>query len=118
MKVLNDNLLDDLDKINDGRISKPIAALIKFGRKKTYVTIDDILTFFPEAERDVSQLEDAFSALLRAGISYVEDDTSIEPADDEVKALAEKEKEEEEKEDNATKLDENYLANIDRKSVV
>ncbi len=42
----------------------PIARLIELGRQKTYVTIDDILHFFPEAEQDVEQLEEAFAALL------------------------------------------------------
>ncbi len=28
-----------------------IARLVEFGRQKTYVTIDDILIFFPEAGR-------------------------------------------------------------------
>ena len=31
-----------------------IARLIELGRQKTYVTIDDILHFFPEAEQDVN----------------------------------------------------------------
>ena len=30
-----------------------IARLIELGRQKSYVTIDDILHFFPEAEQDV-----------------------------------------------------------------
>ena len=29
----------------------PISRLIELGRQKTYVTIDDILHFFPEAEQ-------------------------------------------------------------------
>ena len=49
---------------------KAITKLIELGRKKTYVTIDDILHFFPEAEQDVNQLEDAFAALIATGISY------------------------------------------------
>ena len=49
---------------------KAISKLIELGRRKTYVTIDDILHFFPEAEQDVNQLEDAFAALLATGISY------------------------------------------------
>ena len=34
-----------------------IARLIELGRQKSYVTLDDILHFFPEAEQDVEQLE-------------------------------------------------------------
>ena len=31
-----------------------IARLIELGRQKSYVTLDDILHFFPEAEQDVT----------------------------------------------------------------
>ena len=49
------------------------------------MTIDDILHFFPEAEQDVEQLEEAFAALLSAGIPYIEDLSSIEgPSEDEL----------------------------------
>ncbi len=62
-----------------------IARLIELGRQKSYVTIDDILHFFPEAEQDVEQLEEAFAALLSAGIPYIEDLSSIEgPSEDEL----------------------------------
>jgi len=60
-----------------------IARLIELGRQKTYVTIDDILHFFPEAEQDVEQLEEAFAALLSAGIPYLEDATTLEEPSDE-----------------------------------
>ena len=80
-KVINDKLLDKMEKMGDQNFS-PVARLIELGNKKTYVTIDDILNFFPEAERDVDQLEEAFAALLSAGIPYVDDDTSIEPTDE------------------------------------
>ena len=59
-----------------------IAQLIEFGRQKSIVTIDDILKFFPDAEQDVDQLEEAFAALLNAGIQYSEE-SSPEDADDE-----------------------------------
>lgn len=50
-----------------------IAQLVEYGRQKSIVTIDDILRFFPEAEQDVDQLEEAFSALQSAGIQYSEE---------------------------------------------
>jgi len=62
----------------------PIARLIELGRQKTYVTLDDILHFFPEAEQDAEQLEEAFAALLSAGIPFVEDATTTEPSEDEL----------------------------------
>ncbi len=86
-----------------------IARLIELGRQKTYVTLDDILHFFPEAEQDVQQLEEAFSALLSAGIPFVEDAIATEPSEDE---LAAEEAESETEEDEELAL-EDYLANID-----
>jgi RNA polymerase primary sigma factor len=81
-----------------------IAQLIVLGRQKTYVTIDDILHFFPEAEQDVVQLEEAFAALLSAGVPFVEDTPTGEPPEDELVAVKESEPE--------LSLDD-YLANID-----
>jgi len=83
-----------------------IARLIELGRQKSYVTLDDILHFFPEAEQDVEQLEEAFSALLSAGIPFVEDTTPGEPTEDELAAVEETEPEVD------ASLDD-YLANID-----
>ena len=82
MNVINEKLLSEMEK--EGEDYSPVARLIELGRKKSYVTIDDILNFFPEAERDVDQLEEAFAALLSAGIPYVDDDTMIEPSETEV----------------------------------
>jgi len=83
-----------------------IARLIELGRQKSYVTLDDILHFFPEAEQDVEQLEEAFSALLSAGIPFVEDTPPGEPTEDELAAVEEAEPEPD------LALDD-YLANID-----
>src|SRR5512135_1609770 len=65
----------------------PIARLIELGQQKKFVTIDDILHFFPEAEKDVEQLEEAFSALLSAGIAFVEDAPAGEPTENELAAV-------------------------------
>jgi RNA polymerase primary sigma factor len=70
------------------------ARLIEMGRLKSYVTIDDILHFFPEAEQDVEQLEEAFAALMSAGITYIEDSVTEEPSDDEIEDEPEEEPEE------------------------
>ncbi len=86
-----------------------ISRLIELGRQKSYVTIDDILHFFPEAEQDVEQLEEAFAALLSAGIPYVEDTALLEePAEDDLNA---DDGNEEEETVHAAFLDD--LANID-----
>ena len=92
-----------------------IARLVEFGRRKSYVTIDDILTFFPDAERDVDQLEEAFAALLSAGIPYVDDEAIPEPSEEDLTT------EEEESTDGhrrPTQLDDNYLANIDTDDMI
>ena len=70
-----------------------LARLIELGRKKTYVSIDDILLFFPNAEQDVSQLEEAFAALMSAGIPYVEDIPKEDPTDEELETTEEEEEE-------------------------
>ncbi len=86
----------------------PIARLIELGRQKKYVTIDDILHVFPEAEKDIEQLEEAFSALLSAGVAYTEDTPAGESPENELGADQE----------TGTGLEpelapDDYLANID-----
>jgi len=68
--------------------------LLEFGRKKTYVTYDDILQFFPDAEQDLDQLEEAYTALLGAGINYTEEvNTGEEPSEEELsEGIGEEEK--------------------------
>lgn len=57
-----------------------IQQLIELGKNKGFVTYDDILKFFPEAERDIDQLEEAYSQLMGAGIE-VNDTVDGEEAD-------------------------------------
>lgn len=45
--------------------------LINLGREKGYVTYEDILGLFPDAEKNMDQLEDLFAALSDAGITVV-----------------------------------------------
>jgi RNA polymerase primary sigma factor len=81
MKRKKINMIDEDENIQLSSISK----LIELGQQKAYITIDDILHFFPEAEQDVSQLEEAFAALMAAGIPYLEDDDlSSEPTEDDL----------------------------------
>ncbi len=62
-----------------------LARLVQLGHQKTFITIDDILHFFPDAEQDVSQLEEAFAALMSAGIPFVEEDETLpEPTDEDL----------------------------------
>ncbi len=88
-----------------------LARLIELGRQKTYVTIDDILSFFPEAESDVDQLEEAFAALISAGVAYVDEPVGVSPSEEDLAAVEDDDVEEDLRK--STALDDNYLANID-----
>ena len=62
-----------------------IKHLIRLGRKKGHVTMDDIIKFFPNAENDVEKLEETFAALAAAGITYLENTSDgDEPTNDEL----------------------------------
>ncbi|MEX2161904.1 MAG: sigma-70 family RNA polymerase sigma factor [Anaerolineales bacterium] len=121
--MLNEKLLDDIvgRDADPGRESEQdhpaIARLIELGRKQGYVTIDDILNFFPEAERDVDKLEEAFAALLSAGIAYVDDPELIEPVETELNLDEEVEDDEKELK-RLQEADDNYLANIDTDDMI
>ncbi len=107
-------MIDDelIRSIGDHEDENPaVARLIEMGRQKSYVTIDDILSFFPEAETDVDQLEETFAALLSAGIPYVDESTVGAPTEEEL--ITAEEEEPEEVLQRATGIDDNYLANID-----
>ncbi|MEK6588309.1 MAG: sigma-70 family RNA polymerase sigma factor [Chloroflexota bacterium] len=56
--------------------------LLEIGRERGFVTIDDILGVFPEAERDLDQLEEVYSSLLAAGITYLDEVAEGEDAAD------------------------------------
>jgi len=86
---------DENKVLDEERDSSALDRLLEFGRKKRYVTYDDILHFFPEAEQDLDQLEEAYTALLGAGINYTEEDSmSEEPSDSELSEELEEEEEE------------------------
>jgi RNA polymerase primary sigma factor len=102
--MIDEELLRDMDE----QEHPAIARLIDLGRQKNYVTIDDILSFFPEAEQDVDQLEEAFAALISAGIPFLDEPIPGGPTDED---LTEEEPEEEAQPELA--VDDNYLANID-----
>lgn len=99
-----------LNAIEDQEDEHPaVARMIELGRKKGFVTIDDILHFFPEAESDVDQLEEAFAALISAGVPYVDEPGGTGPSDEDLA-------EEEDAGEDGRRLastDDNYLANID-----
>lgn len=76
-RLIKNNPLDEKSQ------SPNITRLLEFGKKKGYVTYDDILRFFPEAEHDMDQLEEAYNALLHAGITYTDEQTVPEDPDEE-----------------------------------
>jgi RNA polymerase primary sigma factor len=105
-----DNVL--INVVDEDEEYPAIARLIELGRQKSYVTIDDILHFFPDAEQDVEQLEEAFAALISAGIPYVED-ASVMGAPTEDELILGEEEEEEESEGSGPGISLDDLANID-----
>ncbi len=105
--MIDEELLHGMEETEDEHPA--IARLIELGRQKSYVTIDDILTLFPDAEQDVDQLEEAFAALLSAGIPYLDEATDTGPSEED---LTEEEDAGEETRP-AIVVDDNYLANID-----
>ena len=69
--------------------SPRIQKLLDIGRQKGCVDVDDILTVFPDAEQDISQLDDAHAALMAAGIEVVEKSNGLPQTEDEEELLEE-----------------------------
>ncbi|MBX3046571.1 MAG: sigma-70 family RNA polymerase sigma factor [Anaerolineales bacterium] len=113
--MLSDIVENDHDQDRD---HPAVVRLIELGRKQGYVTIDDILNFFPEAERDVDKLEEAFAALLGAGVAYVDDPEGLEQAADADLSGDEDLEEEESESRRQREADDNYLANIDTDDMI
>ncbi len=105
-------MMDDalINVVDEDEEYPAIARLIELGRQKSYVTIDDILHFFPEAEQDVEQLEEAFAALMSAGIPYVEDSSIEEPSEEDL-SLGNDDDEDADERNQGISIDD--LANID-----
>jgi hypothetical protein len=51
--MIDEELLTSLEEQEDRH--NAVARLIELGRQQSFVTYDDILKFFPEAEQDVDQ---------------------------------------------------------------
>jgi RNA polymerase primary sigma factor len=110
--MIDEELLNEIE----GQDEHPaIARLIELGRQKSFVTIDDILSLFPEAEQDVDQLEEAFAALLSAGIPYI-DESTIGPGPSDEDLSEEDDADEEGGQE--LSVEENYLANIDTNDTI
>jgi len=103
-------------KSDGGSSISPIARLIQIGRKKSFVTINDILQYFPKAEEDVHELEKVFASLVSAGIKYIEDAELLpDPSDDDLKQEVKKRHEEKKEENRVTEDD---LAGIETSDTI
>lgn len=109
--------LEDAEDHHDDPTSdeSAITRLVDLGRTKNFVTIEDILSFFPDAERDVDQLEEAFVSLISAGIPYYDD-----PQVGELPEVEDLIGEGEDKDDESILMlpPENLLANIDTQDTI
>jgi RNA polymerase primary sigma factor len=114
--MIDESLLNAIEKMEEEPLEdsheevSANAKLLELGRKKGFVTIDDILSFFPDAEQDVDQLEEAFAALISAGVPYLDDVSIGDPIDSE---LSTDESDVDDDEQIDPSRSENYLANID-----
>lgn len=100
--------IDEYESLSEGQEElAPVARLLALGHEQGYVTVDDIMGVFPDADQDVSQLEEAFAALLSAGIPYLDDDFNGEPSEE---AL---EREEEDDDEDYLPSEDDFLANVD-----
>src|SRR3989454_8642913 len=59
--------------VTDERIQAELKALVELGKKKGFLTHDDILEQFPEAEQNIELIDRVYSVLLEQGIDVVED---------------------------------------------
>jgi RNA polymerase primary sigma factor len=80
-EILDKNLLLTIDAGQEDLTA--VTRLVEIGQRHGFVTISDILGYFPEAEEDTDQLEEIFATLITMGIPYIEDLTTIELAQEE-----------------------------------
>jgi len=109
--LIENILLIDFD------VDNPInsfSRLKELGTKQGYVTYDDILRLFPEAEQDVDYLDQIYLAIRNAGITFVEDDSSNDaPNDDSA------EEDEFESFDSRTRIEnDNHLSHVEPDNLV
>jgi RNA polymerase primary sigma factor len=108
---LDKNLLSALEEKEEEAF--PIARIIEEGRDKGFVTLDDIMQQFPEAERSVDQLEEVFAALLSAGIPYIEDAPEEKQLEDEEPSFDGEDGEDGEETEEQAQINDDYLAHIE-----
>ena len=65
-KIIAKNLLSSIE--DDKNEETVISRLIELGRHQGYITSDDLYQLIPDAENDLDLLEEAFAAMLSAGM--------------------------------------------------
>lgn len=85
-----------------------IDQLIELGKDRGFVTVDDILTIFPEVERDIDQLEDAYAALIAAGLRVLDEGEEEDTGDASSEAVV----------DEDEPVNEQYLSAVDADDTV
>jgi RNA polymerase primary sigma factor len=103
-----------LKAMDDPAEYSAVGQLIDLGRLHGYVTIDDILGLIPAAEQDTDLLEEAFAALLSAGIPFLEESPADGP---DIEGVMDEDPEGLE-EDLPAAISDNHLASIDTDDMV
>lgn len=108
--------MSDLERLEQPETTEDLngvlQSLIRLYHDQGYITYDDILEVFPEAERDLDQLEEIFAGLLAAGIE-VSEPSEIPPVEE-----GEAEELEEEEELPDLLEDEGYLEAVESDDTV
>jgi len=60
-------------QVTDEQVPAELKALVDLGRRRGYLTHDEILEQFPEAESNIEMIDRVYSVLLEQGIDVVED---------------------------------------------
>ncbi len=110
---MDDVEMVDEDLLLDEGFEEPgesaVDHLLALGRAQGYVTYDDILSVFPEAEENLDQLEEIFALLMNAGIPVGEP----EELKEELEELEEEEEEESEREGRLTTDEDAYFSAVE-----
>ncbi len=122
--VIQPELLEE--EIDSNEPFLAINQLVTLGRQKGFITPEDLIVHFPEAEEDINQLDEVFAALMSAGIPYVEDgDSEQSSSTKEIQRSEEDEDDDDADDDIGVEMmdrfisrDENPLANIDPRDMV
>ncbi len=79
---VNTRLVEDaIGEMTPSEANQAIEQLIELGQERGYVTVEDLLTHFADAESDIEKLDEVYEALLAAGINYLDDVDSVPEGD-------------------------------------